>query len=99
MPLANRHRHDVGCDSGRHHRRGTQRTVCGGNLDDVALPDAKSSGGGRIDLNPTTPHCRGQRIRHLLKPWQMRQRSIEERARRVRKEMKWILLWVSVELR
>ena len=49
-------------------------------------------GGRRIDLDPAAPHRRRQRIGHLLQPRQMRQRSIEERARGIRQQMKRILL-------
>ena len=48
-------------------------------------------GGLRIDLDPAAPHRRRQRIGHLLQPRQVRERSVEERLRRVRQEVERIL--------
>ncbi len=44
-----------------------------------------------IDLDPAAPHRRGQRIRHLLQPWQMRGEPSRNVVRRIRQEVEGIL--------
>ena len=53
----------------------------------------------RVDLDPAAPHRRRQRIGHLLQPRQVRQRSVEERARRHTAGSEAETAGVAVELR
>ena len=61
--------------------------------------DAEPRGRRRVDLDPAAPHRRGQRVRHLLQPRQVRQRAVEERDEGYGRKWNGILLRVAVELR
>ena len=79
VPLADRHRHDVGRDARARSspaRAATPATSGPPRRSPCAMPSRAGRRG--IDLHPAAPHRRRERVGHLLQPRQVRQRSVEE---------------------